>query len=254
MDISGKTIAITGAAQGIGAALAHAAHRRGAKAVACLDLNGAMADAVSSEINGLAVAVDVSSEPDLTRAITQVEAELGPIDIFCSNAGILSPGGADLPDDDWDRMWRINVMSHVWAARRLVPSMIARGGGHLLNTASAAGLLNQIGSAPYGVTKHAAVGLAEWLAMTHGDDGIGVSVLCPQGVRTPMIEGHEDHVAAADGILEPDVVAEAALQGIEDGTFLILPHEKVREYMMLKANDYERWLGGMRKLNRIYRG
>ncbi|MEO1363461.1 MAG: SDR family oxidoreductase, partial [Pseudomonadota bacterium] len=174
MDISGKTIAITGAAQGIGAALAHAAHRRGAKAVACLDLNGTMSNAVAIEINGLSVAVDVSSEPDLTRAITQVEAELGPIDIFCSNAGILTPGGADLPDDDWDRMWRINVMSHVWAARHLVPSMIARGGGHLLNTASAAGLLNQIGSAPYGVTKHAAVGLAEWLAMTHGDDGIGV--------------------------------------------------------------------------------
>ena len=145
-------------------------------------------------------------------------------------------------------------MSHVWAARRLIPGMIDRGGGYLLNTASAAGLLNQIGSAPYGVTKHAAVGLAEWLAMTHGDEGIGVSVLCPQGVRTQMIDGHEDHAAAADGILEPEVVAEAAVQGIKEDRFLILPHEKVCDYMVLKANDYERWLGGMRKLNRAHKG
>ena len=254
MDIQGKTIAITGAAQGIGAALAQAALRHGASAIACLDIDARRANEVARQINALPVKVDVSDEADLTRAIDTVEAELGPIDIFCSNAGILTSGGVDLGTDTWDRMWRINVMAHVWAARRLVPGMIARGGGHLLNTASAAGLLNQIGSAPYGVTKHAAVGLAEWLSMTHGDDGIGVSCLCPQGVRTAMIEGHEDHAAAADGILEPDVVAEAAIQGIKDGTFLILPHEKVSNYMALKANDYDRWLAGMRKLNRMYRG
>ncbi|WP_299692838.1 SDR family oxidoreductase [uncultured Tateyamaria sp.] len=252
MDVSGKTVAITGAAQGIGAALARAAHHHGAKSVACLDVDDTKAQQVAHRINGLAVKVDVGDEADLTRAIDTVEAQLGPIDLFCSNAGVLTSGGVALPDDTWDRMWRINVMSHVWAARRLIPGMIERGGGHLLNTASAAGVLNQIGSAPYGVTKHAAVGLAEWLAMTHGDDGIGVSCLCPQGVRTPMIKGHEDHAAAADGILEPEEVAEAAIQGIKDGVFLILPHEKVRDYMALKANDYERWLGGMRKLNRGY--
>ncbi|MEO1780178.1 MAG: SDR family oxidoreductase [Pseudomonadota bacterium] len=253
MDISGKVVAITGAAQGIGAALARAAHQHGAKAVACLDIDFGSAASVAHEINGLPVNVDVSIEADITHAIDQIEDTLGPIDLFCSNAGILPHGGIDVVDDIWDRAWRINVMSHLWAARRLIPAMTARGGGYLLNTASAAGLLNQIGSAPYGVTKHAAVGLAEWLAMTHGDDGIGVSVLCPQGVRTAMIAGHEDHAAAADGILEPEDVAEAAIQGIRDETFLILPHAKVRDYVALKANDYDRWLGGMRKLNRAYR-
>ena len=253
MDIAGKIVAVTGAAHGIGAALAQAAHEHGARAVACLDIDASVAQDVSKKINGFAVKVDVSSEAELMAAIDAVEDRLGPIDIFCSNAGILTQGGVDVASEDWDRIWRINVMAHVWAARRLVPGMIARGGGYLLNTASAAGLLNQIGSAPYGVTKHAAVGLAEWLAMTHGDDGIGVSVLCPQGVRTAMIAGQEDHAAAADGILDPDTVAEAAMQGILKNQFLITPHEKVRDYMRLKAEDHERWIGGMRKLNRAYR-
>tara|TARA_B110000902_G_scaffold259459_1_gene330819 strand:- start:1129 stop:1575 length:447 start_codon:yes stop_codon:yes gene_type:complete len=145
-------------------------------------------------------------------------------------------------------------MSHVWAARHLVPVMAARGGGYLLNTSSAAGLLNQVGSAPYGVTKHAAVGLAEWMAMTYGDQGIKVSVLCPQAVRTEMTRGHEDHVAAIDGMMEPDVVAEACVETIRDETFLVLPHKEVIGYMKAKTENYDRWIGGMRKLNRKYGG
>ncbi|MEO1558023.1 MAG: SDR family NAD(P)-dependent oxidoreductase, partial [Pseudomonadota bacterium] len=149
-------------------------------------------------------------------------------------------------------LWDINVMAHVWAARHMVPRMVARGGGYLLNTASAAGLLNQIGSAPYGVTKHAAVGLAEWLAITHGDDGLKVSVLCPQAVRTAMIAGFEDGVASIDGLLEPEQIATACVEAIRAETFLVLPHPAVQDYMRLKTADYDRWIGGMRKLNRKY--
>ena len=145
-------------------------------------------------------------------------------------------------------------MAHVWAARHVIPRMIERGGGYLLNTASAAGLLSQIGSAPYAVTKHAAVGLAEWLALTYGDQGIKVSVLCPQSVRTEMTRGHEDAVAAIDGMLEPGPVAEACLAAIRDETFLVLPHPQVLDYMRRKTADYDRWIGGMRKLNRKFDG
>ena len=157
-----------------------------------------------------------------------------------------------MPKDDWQRIWYINVMAHVCAARHLVPKMIERGGGYLLNTASPAGLLNQIGCAPYGVTKHAAVALAEWLALTHGDDGIKVSVLCPQAVRSEMTRGHEDSVAAIDGLLEPEPVADACIETIRNETFLVLPHPQVLDYMRKKTDNYDRWIGGMRKLNRAY--
>jgi NAD(P)-dependent dehydrogenase (short-subunit alcohol dehydrogenase family) len=160
----------------------------------------------------------------------------------------------DTPNDEWQRVWEINVMAHVWAARHLVPLMKERGGGYLLNTSSAAGLLNQVGSASYGVSKHAAVGLAEWIALTHGDDGIKVSVLCPQAVRTEMTRGHEDHVAAIDGMMEPGPVAQECIEAIRAETFLILPHKEVRDYMRNKTNDYDRWIGGMRKLNRRFGG
>ncbi|HCC95879.1 MAG TPA: short-chain dehydrogenase, partial [Rhodobacteraceae bacterium] len=170
--------------------------------------------------------------------------------LFCSNAGILNHAGLDASDQDWQRVWETNVMSHIWVARHLVPRMIARGGGYLLQTASAAGLLNQIGSAPYGVSKHAAIGFAEWLAFTYGDQGIKLSVLCPQAVQTDMITGLDSHAASLDGILKPSDVAQACLQGLKDERFLILPHPEVLTYMRNKTSDYDRWIGGMRKLNR----
>lgn len=254
MEIEGKTVVVTGAAAGIGRALCLAFADHGAKTVICVDLDVNGAEETAILVKGLALKVDVSFEDEIAAMIDQVEAHVGPIDLFCSNAGVLTEGGVDTSNADWQRLWDINVMAHVWAARHMVPRMIARGGGYLLNTASAAGLLNQIGSAPYGVTKHAAVGLAEWLAMTHGDDGIKVSVLCPQAVRTAMTEGHEDHVAAIDGMLEPADAAQACIEAIRAETFLVLPHPGVLDYMRLKTADYDRWIGGMRKLNRRFGG
>lgn len=254
MELKDKIIVVTGAAAGIGRALCVAFAAEGAKAIACVDRDMDGAEETARLVNGLAIQVDVAIEDQITAMITRVEAELGPIDLFCSNAGVLSEGGMEVSNADWQRLWDINVMSHVWAARHLVPLMAARGGGYLLNTASAAGLLNQIGSAPYGVTKHAAVGLAEWLALSHGDDGIKVSVLCPQAVRTAMTEGHEEHVAAIDGMLEPADAAHACVEAIRAETFLVLPHPGVLDYMRLKTADYDRWIGGMRKLNRRFGG
>ncbi len=243
---------VTGAAGGIGRALALGLAEAGARRVVCADIDGDGAELVAREINGLPLQVDVSREAEIAALIRHVEAHCGAIDLFCSNAGVLAPGGVDLPDDIWQRSWNINVMSHVWAARHLVPRMIARGGGYLLNTASAAGLLNQIGAAPYGVTKHAAVGLAEWLAITYGDRGIGVSVLCPQAVRSAMTRGFEDHVASIDGMLEPEAVAEACMAAIREERFLVLPHPQVAGYFRFKAQDYQRWIAGMRRLDREY--
>ena len=254
MDIKDKIVVVTGAAAGIGRALCRATAASGARTVVCADMNLVGAQETASLINGIAHQVDVSDEAQIKALVETVERDIGPIDLFCSNAGVLVEGGVDAPDNEWQRLWDINVMAHVWAARHLVPRMIARGGGYLLNTASAAGLLNQIGSAPYGVTKHAAVGLSEWLAITHGDAGIKVSVLCPQAVRTAMTEGHEDHVAAIDGMLEPEKVAEACIEAIREETFLVLPHQNVRKYMQLKTGDYDRWIAGMQKLNRAYSG
>ena len=252
MDVRNKIIVVTGAANGIGRALCTAFAEAGVRAIACVDRDATGVASIAQEINGMAIIVDVTSEAEIAAMIAQVEDTLGPIDLFCSNAGVFTPGGTEVPDDDWQRLWDINVMAHVWAARHVVPRMIARGGGYLLNTASAAGLLNQIGSAPYGVTKHAAVGLAEWLAMTHGDDGIKVSVLCPQAVRTAMTEGFEDGVAAIDGMLEPDEIAASCIETIRAERFLVLPHAGVLAYMRHKTADYDRWIAGMRKLNRMY--
>ena len=252
MELKDKVVVVTGAASGIGRALALRFAREGARQVVCADLNRTGAEETAQQINGIAFEVNVSREEDIAGLIDRVEAEIGPIDLFCSNAGILTLGGTEVANEDWQKIWDINVMAHVWAARHLIPRMIARGGGYLLNTASAAGLLNQVGSAPYGVTKHAAVGLAEWLAMTHADDGIKVSVLCPQAVRSEMTRGHEDGVASINGMLEPDAVAEACVQTIRAETFLVLPHPEVLGYMRNKTENYDRWLGGMRKLNRAY--
>lgn len=252
MELKDKVIVVTGAASGIGRAMCQRYAEEGAKHIACVDRDIAGAEETAKMIGGKAYQVDVAVKDQITAMIDAVEADTGPIDLFCSNAGISVPGGVEVSDDDWQRIWEINVMSHVWAARHLVPLMSARGGGYLLNTSSAAGLLNQIGSAPYGVTKHAAVGLAEWLALTYGDQGIKVSVLCPQAVRTEMTRGHEDHVAAIDGMMEPGPVAEACVQTIRAETFLVLPHKEVETYMRNKTDNYDRWIGGMRKLNRRF--
>jgi NAD(P)-dependent dehydrogenase (short-subunit alcohol dehydrogenase family) len=254
MNLKDKIVVVTGAASGIGRALAQRFAKERAKLVVCADLNGEGAARTAKEVGGVAFTVNVGKEDDIKDLIETVEKEHGPIDLFCSNAGIGIGGGAEASNEGWQRIWDINVMAHVWAARHLVPRMIARGGGYLLNTSSAAGLLSQIGSAPYAVTKHAAVGLAEWLSITHGDEGIKVSVLCPQAVRTAMTAGNPEGVASIDGMIEPDVVAEACVRAIEAEDFLILPHPQVLEYMRRKTADYNRWLGGMRKLNRKFRG
>ena len=253
MLIQGKCVVVTGAASGIGRALALAFSEHGASHVICADVNLVGAKKVAEQVGGEALAVDVSQEASITSLIDHVENEIAPIDIFCSNAGILTVGGCEVANESWQKIWEVNVMSHVWAARHVVPKMIERSGGYLLNTASAAGLLNQIGAAPYGVSKHAAVGLAEWLAITYGDQGIGVSVLCPQAVRSEMTRGLEDHVASIDGMLEPGPVASACMEAIEKEKFLVLPHPKVLEYLRAKTTDYERCISGMRKLGRQYK-
>jgi NAD(P)-dependent dehydrogenase (short-subunit alcohol dehydrogenase family) len=252
MNIEDRIVVVTGAAGGIGRALAQTFAEAGAMKVICADLDRAGAEATASEINGIARQVNVAKDEDIKALVDETEAGVGPIDLFCSNAGIMVPGGPEVPDDQWERIWGINVMAHVYAARQLAPKMAARGGGYFLNTASAAGLLSQVGSAPYAVTKHAAVGLAEWIALTYGDDGIKVSVLCPQAVRTNMTKGHEDGVASQDGMMEPGPVARKCLEAIQQETFLVLPHEEVLAYMRNKTDNYDRWIGGMRKLNRKY--
>lgn len=252
MQVKDRIIVVTGAASGIGKAMAQRFHKEGAKLVVCADYNGDGVRAVAEEVDGISFEVNVAVEADIQTLIETVESEHGPIDLFCSNAGISVAGGVEVDNDDWQRIWDINLMAHVWAARHLVPKMLARGGGYLLNTASAAGLLSQIGSAPYAVTKHAAVSLAEWLSITYGDQGLKVSVLCPQAVRTAMTAGHEDAVASVDGMMDPDEVAEACMQTIEAEKFLVLPHPEVMEYMRRKTSDYDRWLGGMQRLNALY--
>ena len=251
MELKDKIVVVTGGASGIGREMCRRFTREGARKVVVADLNGDGAQAVADEIGSVGHAVDVSSEQDLINLINDTENQFGPIDLFCSNAGI--GVGKDIfePDDVWQKIWEVNTMSHVWAARHLVPKMIARGGGYLLNTASAAGLLSQIGSATYAVTKHAAVALAEWLAITYGDQGIKVSVLCPQAVRTAMTAAGPG-VAGVDGMIEPEQAVDAVVETLREERFLVLPHPEVVEYMQRKTADYDRWLKGMRRLQALY--
>jgi len=251
MELKDKIIVVTGGGSGIGAGLCRRFAEEGAKAIIVADIILSDAQSVAEEMGGIAKAVDVSDEAQIEKLIEEVEAEVGPIDVFCSNAGILvlDPShAASSSNEDWDRIWQINVMAHVYAARHMIPRMLERGGGYLVNTASAAGLLSQIGSSPYSVTKHAAVGFAESLSIAHGNDGIRVSVVCPQAVRSKMTEGSEGGgVAGGDGMLEPADLAETTVQGMREERFLILPHPEVEEYMKRKTSDYDRWLKGMRR-------
>ncbi len=248
MELKEKIIVVTGGASGIGKALCRRFTAEGARTVV-VDMNAAGAAEVATEVGSVAMTADVSKESDVVRVVDQTEHTIGAIDLFCSNAGIAVTGGVETSDADWQKSWDVNVMSHIHAARTLVPRMIARGGGYLLNTASAAGLLNQIGSASYGATKHAAVGFGEWLAMTHAHQGIKVSLLCPQAVRTPMLENNESSRAASvDGLMDPEELAEVVVEGLRAERFLILPHPQVLEYMRRKTGDYDRWLRGMNRL------
>jgi NAD(P)-dependent dehydrogenase (short-subunit alcohol dehydrogenase family) len=261
MDITGKTAVVTGGGQGIGRALCLALHQAGAAKVVVADLNLAGAQETASLCAGDPVQCDVTDADQVTALITHTESTHGPIALFCSNAGIATGfdmefANAGFADPAvWDKAWAVNVMAHVHAARVLVPLFKQRGEGYFLQTASAAGLLSQIGSAVYSTTKHAAVGFAENLALTHRDDGIRVSILCPQGVDTPMLHSLVDedapNPAAGDGVLTAEDVAQAALDGIAEDRFLILPHPTVLDYMRKKTEDYDRWIGGMAKLQRM---
>ena len=249
MEIAGKIVVVTGGASGIGKALCRRFALEGAKAVVVADVNEEGARAVAQEIKGIAVGCDVSKEEDVIHLVESTEERVGPIDLFCSNAGILVTGGVEASNESWQRIWEINVMSHVYVARAIIPRMTERGGGAMLMTASAAGLLSQIGSAPYSVTKHAAVGLAENIDITYSDQGIKVFALCPQAVRSEMTREHEGGgVAGVDGLMEPEQLADAVMDAFRADTFLILPHPEVETYMRRKTSDYDRWLKGMRKL------
>lgn len=255
MDVKDKVIVVTGAAEGIGAALARRFARDGARVVIVADRNGEGARAVAAEIGGEAVTLDVADGEAMAAMVADIEARHGGVDLFCSNAGVGDgdpdkQNAASSPDAVWQRAWSVNVMAHVHAARAVIPGMRSRGGGYLLNTISAAGLLSQIGGAVYSTTKHAAVGFAESLAITHSDQGIKVSILCPQGVDTAMLRQGDaaSQPQNLDGVLTPDEVAESVVAGLAAETFLILPHPIVLTYMQRKAGDYDRWLGGMRRL------
>ncbi len=255
MELAGANVIITGAGSGIGAAMARAFAAEGASRLWLADLRGA--DGIAAEIGPMAspVVCDVSEEADV-EALVEGALETAPIDLFCANAGIATGQGVEADDESWDRIWMVNVMAHVFAARACLPGWLERGRGHLLVTASAAGLLTNLGDAAYSATKHAAVGLAEWLAITHGDAGVKVSCLCPQGVRTPMVmAGLSDDQMAAQvvermGLIEPDACAAAVVDGLRADRFLILPHPEVADYVQRKAADPERWIAGMRKLQR----
>ncbi|HEX5096330.1 MAG TPA: SDR family oxidoreductase, partial [Acidimicrobiia bacterium] len=249
MRIEGAHVVVTGAASGIGAALARRFAAEGARAVVVADIQDTPLRDVAGNIGAMAQRCDVTKESDIVALVDAAETANGPIDLFCSNAGIAMLGGEQMSNDEWRLSIDVNVMSHVWAARALVPRMLERGRGYLLQTASAAGLLTQIGSAPYSVTKHAVVAFAEWLTITYGERGIKVSVLAPQAVRTAMTAGIPGGgVAGVDGMIEPDDVADAVVAGLDAEQFLILPHPVVLEYFRRKADDYDRWLSGMRRL------
>lgn len=252
MELSDKVVVVTGGGNGIGRALCRRFAAEGARAIVVADINPGEAAHVAAEISGTAVEADVAREPDVARIVEHAIARHERIDLFCSNAGIAVTGDEQTPDGDWSRCWSVNVMAHVYAARAVIPHMLARGGGYLLQTVSAAGLLTHPQSATYAVTKHASLAFAEWLSITYGDRGIRVSALCPQGVRTDMLRRAEAEGTRRsfllDSALEPEQVADEAVTGIAAERFLILPHPEVAEFVRRRAGDHDRWLRGMRRL------
>jgi NAD(P)-dependent dehydrogenase (short-subunit alcohol dehydrogenase family) len=266
MELRDRICVVTGGASGIGQALCQRFAAEGARTVVVVDrdADGALATAEALGSRGTALTADVTVEADIEAVVERTEAEIGPIDLFASNAGVLGFGGIEVSDGVWESVWSVNVLAHLYAARAMVPLMLERGGGYLLSTASAAGLLSQPGDAPYSVTKHAAVAFAEWLAITYGDLGIRVSCVCPMAVDTAMLRGGEGtavegiggadashaetQAAAVAGILSPERVADSVVAGIRDERFLILPHPDVATFEQRRAADRDRWLAGMRRL------
>jgi NAD(P)-dependent dehydrogenase (short-subunit alcohol dehydrogenase family) len=254
MQVTGKVVVVTGGGNGIGKAMCEAFHRAGASRVVVADIDADAARAVAGPIDGAAFKCDVGKEADILHVIEETERQFGPIALFCSNAGIgggfdpLSVNAGGSSDEPWQRSWAVHVMAHVYAARHLIPRMKARGGGYFLNTISAAGLLSQVGSPAYSTTKHAAVGFAENLAISHRADNIKVSILCPQGVDTNMLRSIPRGPQSGDGDLSPEQVAQDVLKGLEAETFVILPHPQVLGYMRKKTENYDRWIGGMAKI------
>ena len=261
MELRDRVVVITGGGSGIGEALARAAHAQGARHVVVADLDGAQAARVAAGIGGTGVGIDVRHEDAIIALVENTEASHGPIDLFVSNAGFVTTGGVEDTNERIQNMWEVHVLAHIYAARAVLPSMIARGEGYLLNTASAAGLLTQIGSMSYSITKHAAVALAEWLSVTHHHQGIRVSVLCPQAVQTNIVANSPDSlggtdgmgsgVAGADGVLSPADVAQVCLDAMRAEKFHVLPHPEVATYMERKATDVDRWLAGMRRFQDV---
>jgi NAD(P)-dependent dehydrogenase (short-subunit alcohol dehydrogenase family) len=249
MDIRNKVAIVTGGASGIGRSIARRFAAEGARAVVVADVNLARAQEVADEFGGLAVRCDVSQEADIQALVATTRQHFGQVDAYISNAGILGRmGGLDLDDALWNAMWNIHGMAHVWAARAVVPEMVARGNGFFMVTASAAGLLTIVESAPYAVTKHAAVAFAEWLRIAYGRQGVQVACLCPQSVQTDMVGDSDGGSAAVNGILAPEVVAQEVVTVMDNGKFLVLPHPEVAQYFRNKGQDYERWIGGMQKM------
>lgn len=252
MDLNDKVVVVTGGASGIGAALCRAFAQAGARAVVVADLDEKGAAAVAAEVGGLAVRTNVANEPEVRELVERATARYGKVDIFCSNAGVISRMDSDASAAIWQRHWDVNLMAHVHAANAVLPQMLERGEGWLLQTVSAAGLLNQVNAAPYSVTKYAALGFAEWLSIAHGEAGIRVSCLCPQGVLTPMLMGAAGQTGRPsflqDGAVTAEAVAECVVQGLRDERFLILPHAEVLTFWQRKTSDVDRWLRGMRRL------
>lgn len=259
MQLNGKVALVTGGAHGIGRALCERFVAEGARGVAIVDRDSKASYELAQELGETAVGLgaDVARESDIVSAVRVTEERFGPIDLMVSNAGIGTSAGIDASNEAWQEIWDINVMSHVYAARAVIPAMVARGEGYILSTASAAGLLTNIGDAPYSVTKHAAVALAEWLAIAYGDDGIKVSCLCPQGVNTDLLRAAAAHpaggVVLTQAVIEPAAVADAVIIGLAQEQFLILPHPEVHDFLQRKVLNPDRWIGGMRKLQRRVR-
>ena len=251
MELKDRVVVVTGAARGIGRALATRFITEDPRAVVMADIDGAEVERVATSIGCSGIRCDVAREDDVKRLVEEVESKHGRIDVLCSNAGIAVGGGPETSTDEWQRIWDVNVMSHVYIARHVLPGMLARNDGYIVGTVSAAGLLNHLFAAPYGVTKAAALSFFEWLAIAHGDAGIRVSCLCPQGVKTDMLARERSQLGIdflTGGALEPEAVADAVVQGIAEERFLILPHAEVADYFRRKADDYDRWLRGMRRL------